>query len=322
MPNLKTALLSAALVMFPCMLSAAEWRPTQAVKIVVPFAAGGVTDVVARIIGASLQTIMGKPVVIENRTGAGGTIGAQIVAQSEPDGQTLFLATVGTNSIAPSLMKDLQYDPIRDFTPIALATSTPMLLVVNNTSPVTSVDQLIELGRKQSLTFGSSGVGSAVHLANEWFVSMAQMKAVHIAYRGSSLSITDLLAGRLDFIIDPVSSTMPYVLSGQLRILAMSTKDTMGLAGLDGVRPLADKLPGYELIVWNGFVAPAKTPPEIVQAYEVAMKAILADPAIRKKLQDIGAAPTFLPSAEFGELIRNDATKYAAIIKAAGLALQ
>ncbi len=318
---LKSAII-AMVALLPLSASASEWRPTQAVKLVVPFAAGGVTDSVARIIGGALQEMLGRPVIIENKTGAGGAVAAKSVAQADPDGHFLFLATIGTNAIAPSLIKDLSYDPLRDFTPIALVTSTPMLLVVNSKSPVTSVKELVEMGRKRSLTFGSSGVGSAVHLANEWFVAMAKLEAVHVAYRGSAQSITDLMAGRLDFIIDPVSSTMPFIASGDLRMLAMSTNDTMGLAGLDKVRPIADSFPGYDSIVWNGIVAPAKTPSNIVETYGKAIQKILSEPAIRKKLLDVGAAPTFMANDAFDRLIRSETEKYAGIIKNAGIQKQ
>src|SRR5437870_2168135 len=261
----------------------------QTLKIVVPFVAGGGVDVVARIIAPNLSEELGQPVIIENRGGAGGMIGAAAVAQPPPDGYTLLVGTGSTHGTNSSVYSHLPYDPVRDFTPIVLISSSPLLLIVPPPLPAKSVGELIALARSKrgELSFGSYGTGSINHLGAELFNSMAGIQANHVPYRGSAPAMTDLIAGRLNYMFDGVSTSLGYLQAGTIRML--------GVAGPTRSPVLPDQptiseagLPGYDTMVWFGLFAPAGTPKPVVAHLNGKVNAVLSMRSVREALEKLG----------------------------------
>ena len=249
--------------------AAAQDYPNQTVKLIVPFTAGGGVDVAARIIAPKLGEELGQSVIIENRGGAGGMLGATAVAQAPPDGYTLLVGTGSTHGTNSNVYSRINYDPVRDFVPVVLLTTSPLLLIVPPSLPVKNVSDLIALGRSRAgeLSFGSYGTGSINHLGAELFNSMAKIQANHVPYRGSAPAMTDLIAGRLNYMFDGVSTSLGYLQAGTIRVL--------GVAGPDRSPVLPDQptiseagLPGYDTMVWFGLFAPAGTPQPIVDRPE------------------------------------------------------
>ena len=282
--------LAASLLVCASSLSAgAQNYPNQVIKIIVPFAAGGAVDVVGRIIAPKLSEALGQPVIIENRGGAGGMLGAADVARSAADGYTLLLGTGSTHGTNSSVYTKLSYDPVRDFTPVVLVSQSPLLMVARPTLPAKSVAEFIALARSEpgKLSFGSYGVGSINHLAAELFNSMAKIRTNHVPYHGSAPMLTDLMGGQIDFAFDGVPTTLGYIRSGVLRLL--------GVAGLTRTPLLPDAptisesaLPGFEVSVWFGLFAPANTPKPIVEKLNSEMNSVLALPEVRESFAKLG----------------------------------
>ena len=267
----------------------AQNYPTQPLKIIVPFAPGGGVDVVARIILPKLTEELGQSIVIDNRGGAGGAIGAAALVQSAPDGYTLLLGTGSTHGTNSSVYSKLSYDPVRDFAPVALVSTSPLLMIVNPSLPVQSVADFISLARSRpgELSFGSYGTGSINHLAAELFNSMADIKANHVPYRGSAPALIDLMAGRLNYSFDGVTTSLGHIAEGKVRL--------MGVTGLDRSpvlpgRPTISEsgLPGFETMVWFGLFAPAATPKWIINHLNSKVRATLAAESVKKAFEKLG----------------------------------
>lgn len=269
--------------------AAKDEYPTQTIKIVVPFVAGGGVDIVARIVAPKLSEALGQPVVIENRGGAGGALGANAVAQSPPDGYTLLLGTGSTHGSNSSIYARLNYDPVRDFVPIVLLSTSPLVLVANPAVPAKSAQELIALAKSKpgTLSFGSYGPGSINHLGAELFNSMADIQSNHVPYRGSAPMMTDLIGGRLDYAFDGVSTSLGYVQAGSVKLL--------GIAGTNRspVHPneptiSESALPGFDTMVWFGLFAPAGTTKAIVDILNSKANIALAAADVRASLQKLG----------------------------------
>jgi tripartite-type tricarboxylate transporter receptor subunit TctC len=295
--------------------------PTRPVRMVIPFAAGGPTDIVGRIMAARMGELLGQQFVVENRTGAGGNIGADAVSKSANDGYTLLMATVSTHAINPGLYKKMPYDPIRDFTPVGRVGVTPTLLGVTNSLPATDLKGLIKLVKDNpgKYTFGSSGVGSILHLCGEEFKSMAGgLVMTHVPYRGSAPMDTDLIGGQISMAFDAVPTAMPLAKSGQIRAIAAGMKTRMqGMPDLPTLDELGIK--GYECYTWNVILAPAGTPQPAVDKLNKAINEALADPKVTNALVVAGVDPT--PGStpqQAAAFVKEELAKWAPIIAASG----
>jgi len=295
--------------------------PTKPIRMIIPFAAGGPTDIVGRIMAAKMGTLLGQQFVVEDRTGAGGNIGADFVSKASGDGYTLLLATVSTHAINPGLYKHMPYDPLRDFTPVGRVGVTPTLLGVNNKLPVTDLKSLIALIKANpgKYTFGSSGVGSILHLCGEEFKSLAGgLDITHVPYRGSAPMDTDLVGGQINMAFDATPTAMPLAKSGSIRaigagmlqrIKAMPELPTLDELGLKG----------YECYTWNVILAPANVPAPIVAALNKATNDALADPKVADALRVAGIEPTPGSTPQTTQdFLKSELAKWAPIIKASG----
>ena len=313
------ALAAAATAAFPLAATAQAAYPSKPVTIVVPFAAGGTTDILARVIGQALTKELGQPVIVDNRAGAGGNIGAALAAKAPADGYTLFMGTVGTHAINQSLYKKLPFDPIKDFAPLTRVAMVPNLLVVNPGKPYKNVKELIAYAQANpgKVNFGSSGSGSSIHLSGELFKSLAKVDMVHVPYRGSAPAVTDLLGGQIDIMFDNMPSAIQHVRSGKLRPLAVTTAKRS--PELPDVPTIAEAgVPGYEATSWFGMFAPAATPATIVATLNGALVKVLADPEVKKKLAEQGAEPYAEKPEQFAEFIRSESAKWSQVVKASG----
>ena len=298
----------------------AQTYPAKAVRFVVPFAPGGGSDLVARTVAMKLTEALGQPVVIDNRAGAAGSIGADIAAKSPPDGHTLLLGSNGPLAINPSLYAKLPYDAARDFAPVSLVTVMPFVLVVHPTLPVKSVKELIALAKSRpgQLNYGSPGNGSTTHLANELLKSMTGMQIAHVPYKGVAPAATDLISGNIQMMSGDLSTLMPHVRSGRMRPLAVTSARRSAL--LPDVPTVAEAgVPGYEAIGWFGVLVPAGTPAAIVERLNSAMLKGLAAPDARQRLSAFGGDVAVGTPEQFAAHIRTEAAKWGKLIKAIGL---
>ena len=286
---LRNSALASFLVAFGALSAQAQSYPSQNLKIIVPFAAGGGVDVVARIILPKLTEELGQSIIIENRGGAGGALGAAALVQSPADGYTLLLGTGSTHGTNSSIYPKLSYDPVRDFTPVALVSTSPLLMIVNPTVPAQSVTEFISYARSRpgELSFGSYGTGSINHLAAELFNSMAEIKANHVPYRGSAPALVDLMAGRLHYSFDGVATSLGHIAEGKVRLLGITGLNRSPV--LPG-RPTVSEsgLPGFETMVWFGLFAPAGTPQRIIDHLNSKVRATLAAESVKKAFEKLG----------------------------------
>ena len=292
--------------------------PAKTVRLVVPLVAGGPTDILARLIAQPLGERLGHTVVVDNRPGAGGNIGAEMVAKSPPDGHTLFMGTSGPMSINISLYPKLGYDPVRDFAPIILAASAPFAVVVHPSLPASNIKQLIALVKSKpgQLNFGAVP-GNAAHLATELFKSMAGLDMVFVPYKGAAPANTDLVAGQIQLSFASTPGAMPLVKGGRLKALAISSSKR--IAKLPDLPTIAESgVAGYEASVWYGIVAPAKTAPEIIARLYKESAAILQDRASRDKMDAADFEPAMLNPEQFGAFIRREIEKWGKVVKATG----
>ena len=298
--------------------SAQAW-PVKPVKLVVPFPAGGPTDVLSRAMADKLGTALGQPVVIENKPGAGGAIGADFVAKSAPDGYTLVMATTSTHSIGPYLAK-LPYDPQKDFTPIVWVGNATNILVVPPSLGVNSVQELIVLAKKDpgKLNYATSGVGTVVHLTTEYFASEAGVKLTHVPYKGVQLSIPDLLSGQVSMLFDNIMTAQSHIKSGKLKALGISSLQRSPL--VPDVPTIAESgLPGFESVTWFGVFGPAGTPKSVVERMNMEVNKVLADPAIRERFAQLGFEPAGGTPGDFAAVVQRDAAKWSKVIKDANV---
>lgn len=298
---------------------AEQGYPSRAITMIVPFPAGGPTDIVARVVGHKLSEILGQSVVIDNKPGASSVIGAAHVARSQPDGYTLLLNFSG-HVINPFLKTDLPFDPLADFVPIVGLAYTPQVLVISPKIDAKSIEDLIAIGKTASkpLTFASSSIGAPGHLAGELFSQMTNVPLVHVPYRGSAPALTDLVGGQVDMMFDSAPSSIPFVRSGRLKALGVTSDSRTNVA--PELRTLAEAgLEGFAVTTWYGVWAPANTPSEIVNKVNVAINKALSDPEVRSKLLQAGADPLGGSPKDFAEFCVSESKRYGAIVKAANI---
>lgn len=278
--------------LFFAMSAWAQTYPVKPIRLVVPFPAGGPTDIVARPLAQMLGDELKQQVIIDNKGGAGGSIGADAVAKSAPDGYTLLMGTVGTNAINGSLYKKLSYDPVKDFTPIALVASAPLAIVVNPANPAKNLTDYIRQAKESpdSMVFGTAGNGTPGHLTGALFESAAQVKLKHVPYKGSAPAVTDLIAGQIASMFDPVQSVIGHINSGRARALAVTSKTRSPV--LPNVPTVAEQgLPQFESIAWWAVFAPANLPAGLQQQLKTAVEKIAASAAYGQKLGNLGVVP-------------------------------
>jgi tripartite-type tricarboxylate transporter receptor subunit TctC len=303
----------------------AAW-PSRSVRIVVPFAAAGTTDILARALAPELQKAFGQPVIVENKPGAGGNNGAADVAKAAPDGHTLLMGTVGTHAINASLYARMPYDHVKDFVPVTLVAGVPNVLVLNpafaQRNGIDGVPALIEFARRRpgQLNMASSGNGTSIHLAGELFKSMTRTFMLHLPYGGSGPALIDLMAGNTDLMFDNLPSSLPHIRSGRLKALAVtSAVRSSTLPELPTIEEAGGpQLKGYEASSWFGLLAPAGTPSDIVNRVQAETAKALASPAMKERLQSQGAIPSGNTSAEFAAHIAAETAKWARVVKASG----
>jgi tripartite-type tricarboxylate transporter receptor subunit TctC len=295
--------------------------PSRPVQMIIPFAAGGPTDIVGRVMGAKMGELLGEQFVVENKTGAGGNIGAEAVARAAPDGYTILMATVSTNAINPGLYKHMPYDAVRDFAPLGRVGVTPTLLLVNPSIPANDVKTLIALIKQNpgKYNYGSSGLGSILHLCGEEFKSLAGgLDITHVPYKGSAPMDTDLMGGQIAMAFDATPTAMPLAQSGKLRALGAGMAKRV--AAMPDLPTLQEQgLPGFECYTWNAFLAPAGTPKPIVNKLNAAINQSLADPAVSSALEKAGIDPTPGSTPQTTtDFVKAELAKWAPIIKASG----
>lgn len=302
---------------------AADEYPSRTVTVVVPFAAGGNTDTFGRLIAEQLDKRLGQRFIVENKPGAGGNIGLGDLARSKPDGYTIGMGTVSSNAINQTLYKTLPYDKEKGFAPISLIASLPNVLVVNpGKIKANSVEELIAFLKSEpgKHTYASSGVGTSIHLAGELMATKAGIKMTHVPYKGSSQAILDVVAGHVDMMFDNIPTAAQQVKAGKVKALAVTSLNKADL--LPDVPTMASVIPGFEATSWHGLFAPPGTPPEIVEKLSKEVQAIIADPAMKAKLEAMGVTPVGNTSAEFKDFIAKETVKWAEVIKAADVPLQ
>jgi tripartite-type tricarboxylate transporter receptor subunit TctC len=299
--------------------------PTRPVQMIIPFSAGGPTDIVGRVMGAKMSELLGKQFVVENRTGAGGNIGAEAVAKASPDGYTILMATVSTNAINPGLYRNIPYDAVRDFAPLGRVGVTPTLLLVHPSMPATDVKTLVALIKANpgKYNYGSSGLGSILHLCGEEFKSLAGgLDITHVPYKGSAPMDTDLMGGQITMAFDATPTALPLAKSGKLRALGAGMAKR--LAAMPDLPTLQEQgLPGFECYTWNALLAPARTPKPIVDKLNSAINKALADPAVSTALEKAGIDPTPGSTPETtAEFVKTELAKWSPIIKASGAQIE
>jgi tripartite-type tricarboxylate transporter receptor subunit TctC len=325
----RRALLAAALLT-PLVAAAQSAWPAKPVRIVVPFAAGGTTDLLARALAPELQRAFGQPFIVDNKPGACGNLGAAEVAKSAPDGYTLLMGTVGTHGINQSLYPKLPYDPVKDFVPITLVAGVPNVLVMNpakaQAAGINSVPDLVRYAKAHpgKLNMASSGNGTSIHLAGELFKTLTGTYMVHFPYRGSGPALIDLMGGSTDLMFDNLPSAMPQIKAGKLKAFAVtSSTRSQAMPELPTIAEAGASLPGaplksYEASSWFGLLAPAGTAPDIVTRIQQETAKALASPVLKERLQAQGAIPSGMTSAEFGKFIGAETRKWAQVVKASG----
>jgi tripartite-type tricarboxylate transporter receptor subunit TctC len=318
--NRRLACTLAALLVLPLPALAQGW-PSKPIRLVIPFPAGGATDILGRTVAQKLGAALGQQVIVDNKPGAGGTIGADIVAKAAPDGYTILMATSSTHSIGPALNPKMPYDAFRDFAPVAHVANAPSVLVVGKDFPAANAKELIALLKKSpgKYNFGSSGIGTYPHLSAEMFKWRAGgLFVVHIPYRGTGLVITDLVAGQIAFLMDSVVSAQPHIKDGKVRALAVSgARRTNSLASVPTFTEIG--VPGMEFGNWFGVFAPPGTPPEIVQRLNRELNALARASDFIDRLDKLGAEPAGGTPEQFAKTYRDEHDSWKAVIQRAGI---
>lgn len=318
MRNLQRCALTALFATFACGAFGQAY-PNRAIRLVVPFPAGGTTDILARDVAKRLTETLGQSVVVDNRAGAGGNIGSDIVAKSAPDGYTLLMGTVGTHSINPSLYTKMPYDHVKDFAPVVLVAGVPNVLVVYPPLPVNSVADLIKLAKAKpgTINFASSGSGTSIHLSGELFKTMAGVDMVHVPYKGSAPAVTDLMGGQVQIMFDNLPSSLQQIKAGKLRAIAVTSLKRA--PALPDVPTIAESgLPGFEASSWFGVLAPAGTPPAVIAKINNEVNAWLQSAEGRQQLMTQGAEAAGGTPEQFAAHIRSETEKWAKVVKASG----
>lgn len=292
----------------------AQGYPTKPIRLVVPFPAGGATDIFARAVSQKLGERLGTSVVVDNKPGAGGSIGSDLAAKAPADGYTLLLSTSSTHSIAPSFGARLPYDPVADFTPIAHVGNAPSIMLVPNSAPAKTVKEWIDYARKNPgrLNYSSSGNGTIVHLTAEYFKAQAGLFLVHIPYRGTALAIPDLVSGKVDVMFDSLPSGLPHVKEGRLRALAITSPKRSPL--LPDLPPVADTVPGFDSVTWFGLYGPKGLPADLVARVNTALNQALQDAEVKDRLARLGIEPAGGTPQQFAAMTTADRAKWKKII--------
>jgi tripartite-type tricarboxylate transporter receptor subunit TctC len=292
--------------------------PTRPVRLILSFPAGGPNDVVGRLLSQWLSERLGQPFIIENRSGAGGTVGTEVVVRATPDGYTLLQVNT-PNAINATLYDNLSYNFIRDIVPVASIIRTPLVIEVNPSFPAKTLPEFIAFAKANpgKINMASGGNGTPGHVAGELFKMMARVSMVHVPYRGGALALTDLLGGQVQVLIDPIPASIGYLRAGQLRALAVTTRT--GSDVLPDVPTVDQFIPGYEASAWYGIGAPRGTPIEIIGRLNSAINSCLADPALKTRLAGVGGIPFLSSPTDFGHFIAAETEKWAKVIKSAGI---
>ena len=298
---------------------AADAYPDKPLTMIVPFSAGGTTDILARIVGQALGQELGQTIIIENKPGAGGNIGAQQASRAKADGYTLFMGTVGTHAINQALYKKLPYDPVKDFAPLSRVANVPNLLVAHPSQPYKTVQEMIAYAKKHpgEVTYGSPGSGASPHVSGALFQSMTGAEMTHVPYKGSAPAISDLLGNQIAVMFDNMPSAIQHVRSGKLRPIAVTTAKRS--PELPDVPTIAEAgVPGYEATSWFGLWAVAGTPAPILTKLQTALTKVLKDPAVAKKIADQGGEVVIETPAQFDAFIKSEAAKWGKVVKESG----
>ena len=315
--------LAAFVLLLAATVALGQSYPARPVKLIVPFPPGGNTDIVGRLIAQKLTDGFGQQVYVENRAGAGGTIGAEAAAKSPNDGYTLFFSTTGTFASAPSMQPSLRYDPIKDFAPITTLANAPVVIIVSTTAQAKTLRELIDVAKAQpgALKFGSAGTGHFVHVAGEMFKDAAHVDLLHVPYKGIAPAVIDLLAGRIDVMFDAFAAYEPHLKSGKLRALAVASASR--LSRLPDVPTTTEAgLPGYELASWFGLAAPAGTPVQAIERVNAqALKAIAA-PDVREQMAKLGVEPGGSSPQQYAAMIADELARWRNAVKVAGIRLE
>ena len=309
------------LILIALFFSLPAWAqnyPVKPIRIIVPFPVGGIADLYSRLVGNRLTELWGQPVLVENRTGAGGNIGADLVAKAAPDGYTIGIGSIGTHAVNVTLFSKMPYDPVKDFAPIALLVDADGLLAVHPSVPVQSVAELIALARSKpgALTYASAGAGTASHLAGELFKTMAKVDLLHIPYKGNVPAITDLLAGQTSLIFATMPTVLPHTRAGKLR--AVATIGTARATATPELPTVNESLPGFAVNNWVGFFAPAGTPPQITGQLNAEVHKFMQSKEITARLTSEGARFIPMTPEQFGAFVRAEIAKWAPVVKASG----
>lgn len=321
-PSRRALLILAALSFAVPMSNArADTYPSRPVKLVVPYPAGGTTDIIARLIATQLSEKLGQPFVVDNRAGASGAIGASSVAKAAPDGYTLLMGTANTHGINSALQKSLPYDALKDFAPITVVASTPNVIVVNPSVPAQTLQELIALAKKEpgKLNYGSTSAGGSPHMSAELLKMMTGINISHVPYKGAAPMLTDLVGGHIPIGFDNLPSAMPFIESGKLRAIAVTTAKRW--PGAPSIPTVAETVPGYEVSGWFGLLAPAGTPPAIVDLIQKSVAEAVAKPEVRKQLEAAGAEPVANSPAAFAKQIEADVARWKQVAETTGVKL-
>jgi tripartite-type tricarboxylate transporter receptor subunit TctC len=301
----------------------AQAFPNKSITLVVPFAAGGSTDIIARIIGAKMGELLGQSVVIENRAGAGGNLGSNGVAKAAPDGYTVLMGTISTHAINSAVFKSMPYDPVKDFSPVSLLVLVPNVMVVHPSVPAKDVKEMIALIKAEpsKYSYASSGVGTPLHLSGELFKSMSKTDMTHIPYRGAGPALNDVVSGKVPVMFDNLPSSTQFIQAGQLKALAITTAKRSPV--MPNLPTMAEAgLPGYETYTWNALFAPPNTPKEIVAKLNDAANRAIKDPGVAAKLADLSATTVGSTPEELGKHVVDELAKWGPIAKAAGASVE
>jgi tripartite-type tricarboxylate transporter receptor subunit TctC len=317
-PKILMALLtSLAMLAIHHAQAAAPQDNSRPITLIVPFGVGGSTDITARLLADKLRPILGQSVIVENRAGAGGNIGAMAVARAAPDGQTILMAT-STHVTNPSLYKSLQYDVMKDLSPVAQVAFIPNMLVVNNDLPVKTLSDFVNYVKenKGPVNYGSSGNGSSQHLAGAMFNNMAGGKMVHVPYKGGGAATLDLLTGQIQAYFAPLAEVVGHIEGGKVKAMGVTTKERS--KRFPNVQTINEVLPGFELALWNGILTTANSPPEQIARLSAAINKVLQDPDMQKRLAEQGSVPSHKGPAEFKTFMEAELKKWAQLVKISG----
>jgi tripartite-type tricarboxylate transporter receptor subunit TctC len=317
--NISIAALCGALLAFATFSAVAQPYPSKPIKLVVPFPPGGPLDLAGRAIADHLSKTWGQPVVVDNKPGAGGNIGADLVAKSPPDGYTIVMGALSTHAVNPHLFAKMPYDALKDFAPVTLVAMTPNVLVLNPAVKANDVKELIALAKASpgKLSFASGSNGSAGHLAGELFKTLAGIDIVHVPYKGGAPAMQDLLGGQVQFMFDNLANSTAQLKAGKLKALAVTTAKRSALA--PELPTMAEAgVPGFDISTWYGIMAPAGTPPDVVKKLNAEIVRFLGSDEAKEKLRAQGAEPAPMSPEQFDQFIRAEWTKYAKIVKDSG----